>query len=79
MPYDVLKANNMLVSYYYNDFTREYNPTAVLEFALSHPYRDQCRITVGLGDPDSPFMQKLFQSEWSSTYLLSGEEPLSGK
>jgi hypothetical protein len=75
MPYEVLKNNRMLVSYYYNDFTREYNPTAVLVFSLTHPERDKLRVTVGLGDPADPYMKKTFQSEWSSTQLISGAEP----
>ena len=75
MPYEVLKNNRMLVSYYYNDFTREYNPTSVLVFSLTHPERDKLRVTVGLGDPADPYMKKTFQSEWNSTDLISGAIP----
>ncbi|WP_319560209.1 CARDB domain-containing protein [Marispirochaeta sp.] len=75
MPYEVMKNNRMLVSYYYNDFTREYNPTSVLVFSLTHPERDKLRVTVGLGDPADPYMKKTFQSEWNSTNLLSGAVP----
>jgi CARDB len=75
MPYEVLKANNMRINYYYNDFTQSYNPTVVLEFALSHPRRNECRISIGLGDPVDPYRETLFQSEWSASNILSGAQP----
>jgi len=65
MPFDVMKANNMAIYYYKNDFTTEYEPKVLVAIELDHPRRDECRVSIGLGDPDNPFVEKkLESSEW---------------
>ena len=71
LSYDSMKSLKIPVRYYYNDFSHVYQPTAMVLFELDGVYRDDCFVTVGLGDPSSPFMEKEFQSRWGST-LYSG-------
>jgi hypothetical protein len=71
--YDTMKQQQMLICYYYNNFSQIYEPTVVAVFQLSsnNLYRDECKITVGLGNADSPYMFKELQTR-SSSSLKSG-------
>ena len=75
MPYDVLKNNQVIIRYYYNSFSNQYEPSVLMAFKVDHPYREEIRITMGLGDPNQPYMEKFFQSrEWYGT-PISGALP----
>ena len=55
--------------------------TRLADFQISHPYRDECYIRVGLGDPADPHMVKDMQAYFfnGSTYTLySGHVPFPG-
>jgi hypothetical protein len=62
------------VFFYYNDFTHVYEPTILAVFRLSHPRRDECQVTVGLGDPTSPVAAKQLMMQ-SGGELHSGSHP----
>ena len=72
--YNTMKKQEMMVNYYYNNFSTAYEPTVVAVFQLTHSERDKCKVTLGLGDPADPYMVKELQSRWVDT-LQSGNEP----
>ncbi len=72
--YRTMKKQEMMVRYYYNNFSSEYEPTVVALFRLTNNDRNNCKVTLGLGDPDNPYMVKELQSRFGST-LLSGDHP----
>ncbi|MBF0407395.1 MAG: hypothetical protein HQM10_08575, partial [Candidatus Riflebacteria bacterium] len=69
--YQTVKKQEMMIYYYYNDFSQAYNPSVVAVFEINHPKRNEAKILIGLGDPASPYMVKELQSRFSST-LKSG-------
>ncbi|MBU1106981.1 MAG: hypothetical protein KKB51_09965 [Candidatus Riflebacteria bacterium] len=75
--YQTIKKQEMMVSYYYNDFSQPYSPSVVASFKITHPLRNEAKVLIGLGDPASPYMVKELQSRWSSI-LKSGAEPFPG-
>jgi len=75
MPYEVLKNNQMAVFFYFNDFERSYQPTALAVFKLDHPYRNQIKVTFGIGNPLDPLVVKAFEPRSSSGQLYSGAQP----
>lgn len=72
--YDSAKSLNMAVRYYYNDFSHVYEPTILAVFDVDHPVRGECLLTLGLGDPDYPVIEKSFDSRWGTT-SYAGTEP----
>ncbi|MCK4515707.1 MAG: hypothetical protein KAU31_10640, partial [Spirochaetaceae bacterium] len=76
--YETLKYLQSPIYYYYNDFSAAYEPTVLAVFELSHPYRDECWIKLGIGDPDDPVMVKDMQAYFyngSTATLYSGHLP----
>ena len=73
--YDVVKALEMGISYFYNDTSETYTPTIVAAFQIDHPKRNECRLTLGLGDPADPVISKVVQSQYSSGTIITGAEP----
>jgi hypothetical protein len=73
--YSVMKKQQMMIYYFYNDFTHEYKPTVVAVFRLTHPQRNRCKVVVGLGDPTSPYMQKELQIRDGDNKIYSGAKP----
>lgn len=72
--YNTLKHLQSAIYYYANDFTHVYEPTVLAVFQITHALRDECFITVGLGDPADPVVWKDMQPRWG-TSLYSGPEP----
>ena len=72
--YETMKKQEMIIYYYYNDYTHIYEPSVVAVFKLTHVERDDCKVVCGLGDPVAPYMKKELQSRLVDT-LLSGPEP----
>jgi hypothetical protein len=72
--YDTLKALQMPIFYYTNNFSVQYKPTVIAVFQLTHPERDKCNVILGLGDPNNPYITKEFQAR-SGTTILSGAIP----
>ena len=62
MPYEVLKNNQMLISYYFNNFDNSYQPTILLVFQMTHEHRNEFEIYAGLGDPENPYQKKVFST-----------------
>ena len=75
--YKTMKKQEMMVNYYYNNFSNSYKPTVVAVFRLAHDERNKCKVILGLGDPADPYMAKELQSRWGST-LWSGAQPFPG-
>jgi hypothetical protein len=75
MPYSVMKDNNMGIIYYKNNFLNGYSPKVIATFELDHPLRDECLVSIGLGDPDNPFLEKSLESSWGNNNLLGGSFP----
>ncbi|MBA7572467.1 hypothetical protein ES708_14247 [subsurface metagenome] len=73
--YRTMKQQEMMITYYYNDFSSVYEPRVVAVFKLSHSERDNCRVILGLGDPGAPYIKKELQSRLSDGTLISGPEP----
>jgi len=74
MPYSVLKANEMPVFFYQKSPTADYTPTLRAVFELDHPYRNEVAISVGVGNPADPIVEKVFEPR-IVTSLLGGAEP----
>jgi len=62
--YETMKKQEMMIRYYYNSFSPSYEPTVIAVFKLSHDYRNKCKVIIGLGDPENPYMKKELQSRW---------------
>ncbi|MBN1524898.1 MAG: hypothetical protein JW904_10465 [Spirochaetales bacterium] len=71
--YETMIQQQMPIRYYYNDFSSEYEPTIVAVFDINHDYRDECLVTIGLGNPSAPLMIKQFNKFFSSS--VSGHFP----
>jgi len=74
MTYAALKTQQLPVFYYNNDFTQVYEPTILGVFKLSHPRRNECQVTLGLGNPAAPVAAKTLMSHWG-TEIHSGALP----
>ncbi len=72
--YNTMKKQEMMVNYYYNNFSNVYEPTVVAVFQLTHSERNKCKVILGLGDPSDPYMVKELQSRWLNT-IQSGSLP----
>lgn len=75
MPYEVMKANHMGITYYKNDFATVYEPNVIVTIELDHPRRDECKVSIGLGDPNDPFIEKQLESDWGDGNPLGGSHP----
>lgn len=64
--YDAMIALKMPVFFTFANFASVHKPTVLAVFRLTHPLRNQCRVTLGLGDPGSPLLTKEFQALWGS-------------
>lgn len=73
--YEVMKKQQMMIYYFYNDFSHVYKPTIVAVFRLTHPQRNRCRVVAGLGNPSSPYMEKELQLRDGDDKIYSGAEP----
>jgi hypothetical protein len=71
--YKTVKRQNMMIYYYYNDSSHVYIPTVLAVFRITHPKREECLVTLGLGNPASPFMTKYFGA--SSSQAFGGPLP----
>ncbi|MBN2444462.1 MAG: hypothetical protein JXJ04_24085 [Spirochaetales bacterium] len=69
--YRTMKKQEMKIVYYFNNYNEVYTPTIIAVFKITHPYRDECWITLGIGDPEHPYMEKDLNSRWG-TSLQSG-------
>lgn len=69
--YASLAALRAPVFYVANSRSPAYEPTVLAVFSLSHPRRSDCRVEVGLGDPDAPVALKEFTAR-------EGDVPVSG-
>ncbi len=71
--YQTMKRQQFVVFYYYNTYTQAYRPTVVATFRLTHPRRDQAKVTLGLGPTANPVAAKTLQLMWGSTPLSGGQ------
>lgn len=62
LPFETMKDNKMAVYFYTNGFENEYVPTALAVFEIDHAYRDEVMISFGIGNPDSPMIEKNFDA-----------------
>jgi hypothetical protein len=69
--FESMIALKMPIYYTFNTFSVKYKPTILAEFNIAHPYRDECKVTLGIGDPGDPRMRKVFQAQEGSS-LVSG-------
>ncbi len=74
LTYDSAKSLQMPVVYYHNSFDSVYEPRVLAVFDLTHSEREDCLITLGLGDPADSYRTKEFQTRWS-TDIQSGAKP----
>jgi hypothetical protein len=74
MTYATMKKQELPVFYYNNDFTHVYEPTILAVFELSHPRRNECQVTLGLGNPTAPVAAKTLMAHWGAE-LHSGAFP----
>ncbi len=72
-----MKKQKLPVFYYNNDFSHVYEPTILTVFKLTHPRRDECQVTLGLGDPTAPVAAKAFMAHWGDE-VHSGALPFPG-
>jgi hypothetical protein len=73
--YETMKKQQLAISYNYVSTISPYKPTALAAFQIAHPYRNECVITLGLGNPASPYKKKVVSAFWSDTNILSGHTP----
>jgi hypothetical protein len=79
--YATMKALQLPVFYYYNNFSVQYKPTVIAVFRVTHAERDKCKIVLGLGSPTNPIMTKEFQAKvisGTTEILLGGALPFPG-
>jgi hypothetical protein len=74
LTYDTIKSLQLSITYYHNNFDSVYEPRVLAVFNLTHLLREECLVTLGLGDPADPYLSKEFQIRWS-TDIQSGPEP----
>lgn len=69
--YDAMKHQKFYVYYYINDFTKVYNPSAVVFFYVNGGYRDESIIKIYLKDRVTNEIRavKELQSRWESKYF----------
>jgi hypothetical protein len=71
--FESMIALKMPIYYTFTAFSAKYRPTILAEFNIAHPHRDECKVTLGIGDPGDPRMRKVFQAQEGST-LVSGHQ-----
>ena len=74
LTYETIKNLQLSITYYHNTFDTVYEPRILAVFNLTHPLREDCLVTFGLGNPADPYLSKEFQIRWSSD-IQSGPVP----
>lgn len=62
LPFDAAVALKMHIYYSLNTVETVYEPFLLASFDLSHPNRETCLVSIGVGDPEHPLMEKRLQS-----------------
>ncbi|MCW4011502.1 MAG: hypothetical protein NWF07_00780, partial [Candidatus Bathyarchaeota archaeon] len=62
IPFDVAVQLKLSVFYTLNNPEVIYKPTLLAAFQVDHPNQTTCLVSVGIGDPEHPIMEKRFQS-----------------
>ncbi|MDD3058245.1 MAG: chitobiase/beta-hexosaminidase C-terminal domain-containing protein, partial [Sphaerochaeta sp.] len=62
LPFDAAVALKLRINYSFNTFETVYEPFLFASFTLSHPNRETCLISIGVGEPEHPLMVKRLQS-----------------
>lgn len=75
IPFEDAVRLELQVIYTLNNFVSRYKPTLLARFEMSHEDRASCVVSVGVGDPANPIMEKRLQSLQAA---LDGETLIMG-